>query len=415
MTLTNLPPSAKLKIDLMFEGIRYSSALGEAAEQAFPNFYPYRFLPGEENPTGQPKTTIPYLFSLDDGTLIRVKGNGESRWRVAGSRLDGYRLLHDEHPEQALPIVFAPLPNWMKQNTSDGLPMAQAGVSLHGDMAVINIAPGCEYFNQRDPQGDSLRCSFCAYGAPNERVQHYGQTSGEPSLPQQTYQRMQETLSAAIDEGGIRHLYLVGGSMSDWQFEAERYLEMGRAVQQVNRQRIPLSCGSGALPQAALQRLYDEQLFDNVCFNLEVWSEALFNRVCPGKAHNVGYQQWLTALDQAVELWGRGHVYSAMVAGIELEPEHQMAWRQAADLAIEGALALVERDVIPIYSLYWPSGGQDKPDYFSRLRGYFERLNLAYAEARQRRQLSIDDGFMCHHCAYMQLECDLDRLDAGNQ
>ena len=54
---SRLPSSASLKLDLMFDGVRYSSALGEAAAHAFPNFYPYRFRPGEPNPTGKPKVT----------------------------------------------------------------------------------------------------------------------------------------------------------------------------------------------------------------------------------------------------------------------------------------------------------------------------------------------------------------------
>jgi len=415
MNSSTLPPSAQLKLDLMFEGIRYSEALGAAVSHAFPNFYPYFFQPGEPNPTGKPKATIPYLFTLEDGTLVRIKGSGSSPWEVSGSLDSGYTLKSDNDPERLLPIKFDPLPAWMSKKTSDGFPMAQAGVSLHGDMAVINVAPGCDYFLERGEDGDSLRCLFCAYGAPNERVQHYGQVSGQASLPDLTYQRMQETLAAAIEEGGIRHLYLVGGSMPDWQQEGERYLEMGWAVQELNQHRIPLSCGSGALPLDIQQQMFKEGLFDNVCFNLEVWSEPLFSKVCPGKSRFVGYQRWITALEQAVKLWGKGHVYSAMVAGVELEPEFDMSWEAAADLAIEGAEALCSRGVIPIYSLYWPSGGRDHADYFSRLRSFFEKLNLEYQKIRVQYELKTDESFMCYRCAYMQLECDIDRAAGGEQ
>jgi len=98
-----------------------------------------------------------------------------------------------------------------------------------------------------------------------------------------------------------------------------------------------------------------------------------------------------------------------MVSGIELEPEYDMSWEQAADLAIEGAADLCSRGIIPIYSLYWPIGGKDHPEYLNRLRSYFERLNLEYREIRQRHELALWDGFMCHRCAFMQLECDIDR------
>jgi hypothetical protein len=408
MVSDQLVPSAQFKLDLMFEGIRYSDALGRAAEHAYPNFYPYRFEKGERDPTCTGKTSIPYLLATNDGTMLRVKGNSRSQWYVEGSRELGYRLLNDDRALEAIDIEFAPLPHWMSQQTSDGFPMARTGVSLHADMAVVNVAPGCEFFLHKH-DGESMRCTFCAYGAPDERTAHLGQVAGQTSLPAITYRRMQETLRAAIGETPINHIYLVGGSLTDWSEEAKRFMEVARAVQVVNEHRIPIACGSGALPKEMLDKLYDEGLVDNVCFNLEVWSEPLFAKVCPGKHRYVGYRRWIESLEYAVRLWGRGRVYSAMVAGVELEPEHDMSWEEAADLAVRGAEDLCGRGIIPIYSLYWPVGGRDHPDYLSRLKSYFERLVLGYEALRRKYDLHIWDGFMCHRCAYMQLECDVDR------
>lgn len=408
MRLDSLGPSARLKLDVMFEGIRFSEALGHAAEHAFPNYYPYRFEKGEPDPTGKGKATIPYLLTTPDGTLIRIKGNGSSPWSVTGSLEAGYRLVHDARPDQPVAIRFEPLPRWMRAQTSDGFPMAQAGLSLHGDMLVVNVAPGCEYFLAKKQDGVSMRCAFCSYGAPDERTAHLGQVAGQVEIPELTIRHMQETLVRALEETAIRHIYLVGGSLRDWHEEGVRFLELARRVQQTNDHRIPVSCGSGALPDDILGQLHGEGLVDNVCFNLEIWSEELFAKICPGKNRYVGYQRWIDSLSAAVRLWGRGKVYSAMVAGIELEPEHGLDWEQAADLALEGARALCARGIIPIYSLYWPLGGRDHPEYFSRLRNYFEKLNLGYQRIRRQEGLDIREGFMCRHCAYMQLECDLD-------
>ena len=412
MTPETLPESARLKIELMFDGVRWSESLGSAAEHAFPNFYPYRFSPEEQRETGRDKATIPYLMTLPDETLIRVKGTADAPWQVVGDRERGYRLRHDDGRDLA--IDFAPLPAWMQATTDDGLPLAQAGVSLHGDMAVINIAPGCELFLHRGDGGDSLRCTFCAYGAPNERVKHYDQRIGEPALSPLALARMQQALAAALAEGGVRHLYLVGGSMSDWDQEGARFVELARAVQAVNDHRVPVACGSGALPDARLDELHGEGLVDQVCFNLEVWSEPLFARVCPGKQRFVGYGNWLRALEQAVTRFGAGNVYTAMVAGIELEPEHGMTWEQAAELAVRGAGDLCARGAIPVYSLYWPTGGRDHPDYFSRLLHYFEALNLGYARIRREQGIRISERFLTHRAAYMQLECDIDRAEASH-
>jgi hypothetical protein len=401
--------SSALKTEIMFEGIRYSSALAEAAEHSLPNYYPYRFRKGEPDPTGAGKAEIPYLIVTEDDTLIRVMGNGDSAWSVQGSREKGYELKNDKR-ENFEAISFEPKLSWMSGNTSDGFPMARSGVSTHCDMMVINVAPGCEYFLKKH-DGRSMRCTFCSYGAPDDRTAHLGQVAGQVEIPEVTLTRMQEAMTAVMAQTEIRHIYLVGGSLADPALEGERFLQLARAVKANNPDAIPVCLGSAALPHEQLQQFHDGNLVDAVCFNMEVWSEKLFSKVCPGKNRYVGYDGWISALEKSVQLWGPGRVYSAMVAGVELEPEHDMDWEDAANLAIEGAADLCSRGIIPVYSLHWPVGGKERADYQSRLRNFFEKLALEYREIRQRKDLQVWDGFMCHRCAYMQLECDVDRLE----
>jgi hypothetical protein len=410
MPIRVLDGSPALKSELMFQGVRYSAALGEAARHALPNYYPYRFQEGEPDPTGKGKATIPYLMSTEDGTLMRVFGNGASTWSVQGSLESGYRLCHEDGDRDCA-ITFEPKRDWMSRTTADGFPMPQAGVSTHGDMLIINVAPGCEFFLHKQ-NGQSMRCTFCSYGAPDERTSHLGQVAGEVSIPPQTLDRMQQVARAVMAETEIRHIYLVGGSLTDPAQEGQRFLQLARAVREINSEGVPVCLGSGALPTDSIDEFYREQLVDAVCFNLEVWSEELFARVCPGKNRYVGYANWIAALEHAVGLWGTGRVYSAMVAGVELEPEYDMDWQQAAALAVKGAGDLCSRGVIPVYSLYWPTGGKDRSDYHSSLRHFFETLTLEYRAIRADSKLELWDGFMCHRCAYMQLECDVDRAVA---
>ena len=208
-----LTGSPALKVQVMCEGIRYTDALGRATQHSLPNYYPYRFKPGEHDPTGKGTTTIPYLINTTDGTEIRILGNGDSPWHVEGDRQQGYVLI-DDRDARSIPIVFEPLHPWMTQKTADGLPFAQAGVTTHGDMLVINVAPGCEYFLHKQ-DGVSMRCTFCAYGAPDERTAHLGQKAGQVSIPEPTLERMHAAVEAVITQTEIRHIYLVGGSLTD--------------------------------------------------------------------------------------------------------------------------------------------------------------------------------------------------------
>jgi len=405
--MSTLTGSPALKVQVMCEGIRYTESLGQAAGHSMPNYYPYRFKPGEHDPTGKGTATIPYLINTEDGTEIRILGSGDSPWHVEGDRQKGYRLV-DDRSGRTVPIEFEPLRPWMTQKTADGLPFPQAGVTTHGDMLVINVAPGCEYFLHKQ-DGVSMRCTFCAYGAPDERTAHLGQKPGLVEIPPSTLERMREALEAVINQTEIRHIYLVGGSLTDGQKEGDRFLQLARFVKQANTRGLPVTLGSGAIPDDYIERFHAEQLVQHVCFNLEMWSEALFAKVCPGKNRYVGYHRWIEALETAVRHWGRGNVYSAMVAGIELEPEHGLEWEEAASIALQGAEDLCSRGIIPIYSLVWPVGGRDRTDYHTRIRSYFETLSAGYQEIRRRHGLMVSEGFMCHRCAYMQLECDLDR------
>ncbi len=407
--MSTLTGSPALKVQVMCEGIRYTPALGAAAAHSMPNYYPYRFKEGEPDPTGRGIATIPYLINTADGTEIRILGNGDSPWHVEGDAQQGYRLI-DDRSGRTVPIAFEPMYPWLTQKTSDGLPFAQAGVQVHGDMLVINVAPGCEYFLHKH-EGQSMRCVFCAYGAPDERTKHLGQVAGRVEILQPTLARMHEALHAVTAQTEIRHIYLVGGSLTDWRAEGERFLQLARFVKQANTARIPVTLGSGALPDDLIAQFHGERLVEHVCFNLEMWSEPLFSKICPGKNRYVGYGRWIAALETAVRHWGRGNVYSAMVAGIELEPEHGMEWQQAADLALQGAEDLCRRGIIPVYSLVWPVGGRQRADYHARIRNYFETLSSGYRAIRQRYGLVVADTFMCHRCAYMQLECDLDRTE----
>jgi hypothetical protein len=403
--------SPSLKIELMCEGVRYSKALGSAAAHSVPNYYPYRFQPDEPNPTGKDSAVIPYMMQTVDGTMMRVLGNARSPWHVEAGR-DGDYALVDDRTQRAIDIAFLPALPWMSGSTSDAFPVARAGVSTHGDMLIINVAPGCEFFLHKH-DGVSMRCTFCSYGAPDERTAHLGQVAGQVAIPERTLARMLEGVDAITAETEIRHIYLVGGSLSDGRQEGERFLQLARAVRARVGRRFPIALGSGALPDDIIQQFYRERLVDTVCFNLEIWSEPLFARVCPGKHRYVGYRRWIEALETAVRLWGRERVYSAMVAGVELEPDFGLSWEEAVRIELEGAEDLCQRGIIPIYSLHWPTGGRNRPDYHQRLRSFFETLSDGYARVRRKHGLSFWEGFMCHRCAYMQVECDIDRARDG--
>jgi len=412
MSDTLLPASTALKLDLMLEGVRYSEALGRAGDHSFPSFVQHRVEPGEYDPDGSGRVTVPYILILEDGTHCRIKVAKNAPWSISGSESEGYTLRRDA--SEPLRVEFEPPQKWMHRPTGDGTAGAVGVLRIHGDMAIMNVAPGCQYFTAPKQAGVSMRCTFCTYGAPDQRTGPLGQQMDRVEIPASTLQRLSGVLSTVLAEADLQTIYLVGGSLTDWKEEGRRFVQLARSVQEIVDHRVPVSCGSGALDDESLRVLHEEGLVDSICFNLEVWSEPLFAKVCPGKHRYVGYENWLRSLELAVQLWGKERVYTAMVGGVELVPELTRSVDEALELALQGAEDLCSRGILPIYSLYWPSHDRDAPDHLRDLHRYFEQLQAGYAEVRQRHDLSIWPGFMTRRSAYMQLECDLDHA-AGRE
>src|SRR5689334_7775158 len=197
MTAAILPPSVELKVDLMFDGVRYTDALRRAAEHAFPNYFPHRLAPGEPDPTGTGRADIPYMVVTPDGMHCRIKTSPRSSWWIDGSRAAGWALRHDDG-RPPLPVDFEPAQPWLASATTDGVPGYAAGVTLHGDMVVVNVAPGCEYFVAPRQDGVAMRCTFCTYGSPDVRLKHLNQVMGETAIPDETLRRMQEVLARVL-------------------------------------------------------------------------------------------------------------------------------------------------------------------------------------------------------------------------
>jgi len=67
MSASELPQGIQFKLELLFEEIWYLYALGKSADEAFPNFNPYRFTENEIDLTGKGKAIDPSLMPIENG------------------------------------------------------------------------------------------------------------------------------------------------------------------------------------------------------------------------------------------------------------------------------------------------------------------------------------------------------------
>ena len=435
----DIPSVVRLKAALLFFGLRDEpqivKALVEAGDWAFPNFMPHHISPGLPPYRGARQVPFPYLLKLADDTQVRLRLKPDSPFTLR--TLDGSSLpsfsenkdlawtsQHVKAPRRSAPqgmcfalyeldtlittLTFEPRLAWSDALTADGTPFKATGLSQHGDMMVLNPAPGCEYFVA--PFGHekrNLSCQFCLYGLPDKRIKSLGQKLFRAELPEENINRICE--ACAHPRTDARHLYLVSGSMVDMVEEGRRFVQLARALHEAGlTERYYVACGSGAIPKEAMIEMKALGV-RGACFNLEVWDPVQFERVCPGKAHFVGRERWIQSLTEAVDVFGEGNVMSAFVGGAELDGEGAFEDPEEALISnLEGAEFLLSKRIQPIYSLHWKMTGKNRGLEPIYSLDHFLKLNRGLAKARQRYGLLINSEFFCRRCAYMQLEPDYD-------
>lgn len=398
----SLPAAVTMKTALLALGMRFDPLLTEAARTALPDFRPHKLPDGTDVP-------IPYLMILENGSLVRLRCREDSPFSLVKDG-DAFRLLDEDEP--VVRFTFAGRPVWHGQTAADGTPLDACGLNQHGDMMVLNLTPACEYWSTPreesgktgNPPGGSHRCAFCGYGLPDQRSRALGQEQGKPEIPQAVLQRAAEAVSKG-KASGARHLYLTGGSMTDPDLEAERYLSVVGGVREASR-GVYLAVGSQALPPDRLPE-FKKAGADGVCFNLEIWDREVWKRVCPGKARFFGRDMWEESLVQAVQIFGEGNVYSAFVIGAEMVLDAALPDAEAALKSnIEGVRWLLARGINPILSLFWPFVGTDMegakgPDLHFLLQ-LFSRVYQVRLDLKK----PFPGNLACKRCLYMQVEGD---------
>ena len=401
----DIPGPVLWKTDLMFRGVRYTPELNEAVnEGAAVNFWPYTRRDADSKLIQIP---IPYLFRLGSGSVARVRVDDTSTMSIGRNPSGkGFSLWNEN--EILCPIDFVQAHSWQHFRTSDGASAQEAGVEQLGDMLVVNVTPGCEYHRLKDNSGDSLKCAFCAYGRFGPRSAALGQIPGCAEADPQTLLRLGEVLAAAADSRQAHHVYITGGSLLGPEIEVERYVPIIETCRKAVGRKLTVTCGSGAVDRAHSQR-YKDAGADSCCYNMESWDPATFAAAMPGKSRAVGRERWIDALMGAVEVFGRGRVASAFVAGIEmLPPGPGMSADEMLASVHEGAVFLLDHGVMPLYSPLWPvTGTAYRVDQGLQPELYLQ-LEMDIYQLRRERHFPVPYWLTCTGCSYMLLEVDFD-------
>lgn len=320
----------KLKIALMSRGIRITPAA-------------YRGLSGSgEKPLSafDYVTTSGLTLILPDHIYANANFKEESCKHSENTLdFDDRYTIHSKYGE--VPVSCIPVPGYFNKTLSSGRPVTEV-VMTHADRVRISPIRGC-----------SSRCQFCDSGV----LYPYRKAGLDEIL---------EAMEIALADPYIKpkHLLVSGGTPHR---DDETYLD---SIYEEVIKKCPLPVDVMMAPredEGILERLRQWGC-NGLSINMEINNEELAKKIMPEK-YRLGKQRYLTFIEKAVSLFGRGKVRSSLILGIE-----------DAESTLDGITTLARLGCDPVLSPFKPLPGTLSTDIHPPAPGFLEHI---YTEAKK--------------------------------
>ena len=397
-----VPKSIILKLDLQRRGIAFTEATAEATNDPYYRG-PEQTAFSAKDPSRRP---LPGPMILRDGTTVissPVQGQFADPYTI--DFVDG-RFFVIDRGEIIDEVDFSPRPEFYGKLTSRGVPMESIAWSRPQRLDIYPYRY-CHYWDTRD------QCKFCAFFTDlKQQKQLAGASYARVVHPEDIYETVREALK---EPGRYSQINLTAGTDYSgevpFEKEVDRYIEVLQAIgRNFKTRRFPSQLIAPAYTKRQVKRLYDETGLSSYCPDIEVWDKELFRWICSGKEKWFGRDYWIKSAIDAVEIFGKGNVYTNFVAGVEFSKPHGFtSIEQALDSNFEACEFFARNGVIYL-SLVWVPwkgtglGGQQQPPL-----EYYVRLIKGLVEIRRHYGLASDnDDFK--HCGNHG-DSDLERLN----
>lgn len=356
--------SLALKAKLLTEGIAATpdalAELGTSYKEQNHGLFGWDF----EDHVGR---LLPDDFVLSDGTLVQFRGNSNSPFRLDA---DGDGLAVFEGEERLDSARLIPRPKYYSAKTSDGTTMIKVAQIGGEDCFFVCYQNYCSHFSQQK------QCLFCNLVSTK---QTYDSVLGRKEVAQ-----IGEVAAAAFAEGNCKHILLTGGCTSPRK-EVETVVGIVSAI----RSALKVDVVPGTiLPSPAVDpehlRAYRDAGIAAIGYSMEIWDDGLFRAICPGKSSSTSHQEFVSAIREAVRIFGAGNVYGVFVLG--LEPR---------DTFLEGVRTLTGLGANVVPFVWSPNPG-------SRLQGHRAPTWTWYADVmREAAEIVVASGVPAgteNHC-----------------
>ena len=203
-------------------------------------------------------------------------------------------------------IQILPLPRWCDEEV-DGKRIG-AYFRPHSPHCISGCPKlKCTFFTQ------GTECKFCSLGA-------HAHKTDDKLLEVET---VAEMINKALIGNAEYEIALSGGTCSGNDRSASYFAKICRAITQNGKRKVDISVEL-APPEKKeyLQELHDAGA-SAVIMNIEIANETIRQEICPGKS-TIPLNRYVVALEEAVEIFGRGNVSSVLIAGTSIQPSEDI-------------------------------------------------------------------------------------------
>jgi hypothetical protein len=268
---------------------------------------------------------FPACLILPSGFRVVVHWDKESQYSIKYN--DDKFQLFDRENLIIDNINFDKRPNYYSLKTSDGTPMATVAQSYGYNHLFVAYSNECSL---KDKGKDCLFCNI------NSTKDLYAECQ---NIKWKTAKQIGETVAAGYKEGNNK--VTISGGFIPERREVDYYIDVAESIKEhTGLEDFNGTACIGAPLDFTVFDKYKEAGYRTAAINLEVWNEKLFEVICPGKSEECGGREnWIKAIEYALNVFGKFRVRSTFVAG--LEPKTSL---------LEGIEYLVSKGVIAIPS-----------------------------------------------------------------
>lgn len=242
------------------------------------------------------------------------------------------------------------------------------------EIAGVNLAGGIDvgYSNQCSLTDQGQGCLFCGQSA-----------TGGPLDPIRikTPAQVSEAYHIARQYNVGNQMKITGGYIPERR-ELDAYLDVADAIRAQHPDFNAVAV-IGAPTDLSILQKYKEAGYNQISIHIEVWDKDIFRAICPGKEkQNGGWQNWINALEQSVDIFGRGNVDSNLVIG--LEPKASV---------LEGVEYLASKGIVCTVNIFSPRPGGPLEGYRTPDANWHFDVIKKSAEIYLRHGFSVDQVF----------------------